>query len=314
MQTPIPVGELARVGRQAILVSILTNIALAAVKIGAGILGNSYALIADGVESSLDVLSSGLIWGALKFAERPPDASHPYGHGKIESLAAVTGALFLLGAGFAVALQSAISIHASYFRLPTEADVPKVFTLLVLLGVIFSKEVLFQFLKQRGSQIGSTAIEADAWHHRSDAITSLAAFIGISIALIGGPKWAVADDWAALFSCGVIVFNGLRMLRTSVGEVLDEQRSTETIEKILAETCEVSGVSSAEKCRVRKSGLTLLVDLHVRVDGERTVNEGHEISHQVKDRLIHAGLRITDITVHIEPEPVICRVPRVESV
>lgn len=298
----------AREGRNLILTGVAANIVLALAKILGGIFGRSHALIADGIESSLDVISSGMMWLAVKYAGRPPDLDHPYGHGKMESLAAVAGSLMLIFAGLALGYRSVMEIIALSTN-STADDVPAAFTLLILGATIVTKELLFRWFHRRGGEIGSRALQADALHHRSDALTSLAALIGISAALLGGPAWAQADDWAALFSCGLIAFNGLGMLRGSMGDILDEQESSEITERILSLTLGVPGVTSVEKCRVRKSGLSRLADLHVRVAGDRTVREGHEIAHLVKDTLLAAPLQLGDVTVHIEPEELACAFP-----
>lgn len=290
-------AERASRGRRILVVGLLLNTALAAIKLAAGWIGHSTALVADGVESTLDVFSSAMIWGALKYAERPPDSDHPYGHGKMESLAAVGGALLLLTAGVIVATNSANDIlHGSADR-----PAPAPFTLFVLIGVVALKETLFQIASRRGREIGSTSIQSDAWHHRSDALTSLAALIGISVTLIGGRPWINADDWAALFSCVIIVLNGGRMLKAGLGEILDEQAPAATIHQITETARTVPGVENVEKCRVRKSGLSLIADLHVRVKGEVSVTDGHVIAHRVKDTLMAGQHHLSDVTVHIEP-------------
>lgn len=286
--------------RRLILAGVAVNVALAAAKILGGWLGHSQALVADGIESSLDIVSSLLLWGAFKYSERPPDEDHPYGHGKMESFAAVLAALLVVAAGFLVALHSAKEILGAQ---ASPAILPAPYTLVILVATILIKEFLFRWMSRKGETLGSRALQVDALHHRSDAMTSLAAGIGITAALLGGPSWAAADSVAALFSCLIIVFNGWRMFRGSIGEILDEQISSEIVAKILAEAQAVPGVSSVEKCRVRKSGLMHLADLHVRVAGDRTVREGHDIAHRVKDRLMAAhDFRLADITVHIEPE------------
>lgn len=291
----------AREGRRLIITGVFANVVLALVKILGGVFGRSHALIADGVESSLDVLSSGLMWMAVKYAGKPPDRDHPYGHGKMEAVAAAAGSVLLIAAGLSLGYHSVREIiHLS--GSPASKDIPAVFTLIILAATIVTKELLFRWFHHRGGEIGSRAVQADAQHHRSDAITSLAALVGITIALWGGPAWAQADDWAALFSCGLIVFNGLNMLRGAIGEILDEQESTETVRRVLSLARNVEGVTSVEKCRVRKSGLNRLADIHVRVPGDRTVREGHEIAHKVKDTLLASPLQLGDVTVHIEPE------------
>ncbi len=283
------------------LAGILANVVLALAKILGGVFGRSHALIADGIESTLDILNSAMIWAAIKYAERPADSDHPYGHGKMESLAAVAGSLILILAGVGLGWHSVREI-IHLFVSPAPGDIPASFTLVILAVTIITKELLFRWLDHHGQRIGSKAVQVDALHHRSDALTSLAAGIGITLALLGGPAWAAADDWAALFSCGLIIFNGLQMLRGSMGDILDEQISPEKMEKILAAARAVPGVSSIEKCRVRKSGFVFLADLHVRVPGGNTVNEGHRIAHQVKDRLRQSEFQLSDVTVHIEPE------------
>lgn len=294
-------------GRRLILAGVLLNIFLAAVKFLGGVFGNSSALMADGLESTLDVFSSAMMWAALKYAERPPDQEHPYGHGKIESLAAAAGALLLIGAGALLGVHSVSEILNAIGTEPVAADLPKSFTLIILLLTIGFKEALFRLSLWKGRSIGSNALAADAWHHRSDAITSLAALIGIGIALLGGPAWAQADDWAALFSCGIIIYNGLRMLMVALSEAMDKQEPEAIRTKISSLASTVAGVTSVEKVRVRKTGLTRIADLHVRVSGSLSVHEGHDISHVVKTKLQNSEFHLSDVTVHIEPEPQVSR-------
>jgi cation diffusion facilitator family transporter len=295
------VGRRASESRQLLLAGILINLVLALAKIVGGLLGHSNALIADGIESSLDVLSSAIMWGAIKYAERPPDREHPYGHGKMESLAAVVGSLLLVTAGATLGFHSVRQI--AVLQRSTELGVgPAGFTLIVLVATILLKEGLFRWVSLRGMALESRVLQTEAWHHRSDALTSLAAAVGISAALIGGPAWAQADAWAALFSCGLIIFNGVGMLRASIGEVLDAQAAPELVTEILTAVQNVPGVTSVEKCRVRKSGLARFADIHVRVSGDCTVREGHDIAHLVKNSLLQGNFHLADVVVHIEPE------------
>lgn len=275
--------------------AILANVALAAAKIAAGVLGNSYVLIADGVESAADVFSSLVVWSGLRFSVRPADANHPFGHGKAESVASIIVSLVLLGAALLLAMQSFREISAPQPR------TPEPFTLLVLLAVIIIKESLFRFAWKTGDSVSSTALKGDAWHHRSDALTSAAAFIGIAIALIGGPKFATADAWAALIACAVIAWNGLRLLRVALDEVMDAAVAPEIIAAVRKIAGDADGVMAIDKCRIRKSGIHLALDIHVVVDGESSVRRGHAIAHMVKDRLLASPHRINDVTVHIEP-------------
>ena len=215
----------------------------------------------------------------------------------MESLAGAGGALLLLVAGVLVASNSLKGLLDSALARPS----PAAFTLVVLIAVVVVKESLFRLANRRGREVESRAVQSDAWHHRSDAITSFAAAIGITICLAGGPAWASADNWAALFSCAIIAFNGARMLKASLGELLDEQAPGDIIEGIMNAARSVEGVANVEKCRVRKSGLSLIADIHVRVQGEVTVTDGHFIAHRVKDALMGGGFNILDVTVHIEP-------------
>lgn len=267
---------------------------LAVVKVVAGVLGNSFALVADGVESVLDVLSSALVWGGLRMSARPQTPDFPYGRGKAEPLAAMVVAAILLAA--------AVGIAAGAVReIVTPHQAPAPFTLFVLVGVVLAKEGTFRFLRRRSSDVGSRAMEADAWHHRSDALTSAAAFVGISLALAMGEGWESADDWAALVACGVIAWNGVRLLRDALRDVLDANAPEEVRLHIRRIAASVPGVHDIDELRVRRSGLVYLVDIHVEVDGNLTVRRGHEIGHDVKDRLIGCELPILDVLVHIEP-------------
>ena len=276
--------------------AIVANVLLAAIKIVAGVFGNSYVLIADGVESAADVFSSLVVWSGLRFSVVPADANHPYGHGKAESVASIIVSLVLLGAAVLLAVQSFHEIGAP------QPQAPAPFTLFVLLGVIAIKETLFRFAWKTGDSLGSTALKGDAWHHRSDALTSAAAFIGILIAVIGGPGYETADDWAALLACGIIVWNGLHLLRGSIDEIMDASVAPEIVQQVRRLAAEVEGVMEIEKCRIRKSGLHLTLDIHVVVDGGLSVREGHVIAHNVVEKLRASQHRINDVTVHIEPD------------
>ncbi len=275
--------------------AIVINLALAVVKIAAGLIGNSYVLVADGIESLADVFSSFVVWAALRFSTLPADANHPFGHGKAEPMASILVSLALLGAALLIAVQSVHEIRAPQ-------GPPHKFTLVVLIAVIVTKELLFRRVVKAGAALGSTALRADAWHHRSDALTSAAAFIGILIAVIGGPGYETADDWAALIACGIIAWNGLHLLRGSIDEIMDASVAPEIVQQVRRLAAEVEGVKEIEKCRIRKSGLHLTLDIHVVVDGELTVREGHAIAHDVVQKLRDSQHRINDVTVHIEPD------------
>jgi cation diffusion facilitator family transporter len=277
-------------------VGIAVNGLLAIVKVVTGIVGNSYALIADGIESTTDILSSLVVWTGLRISSKPADEDHPYGHGKAESIAAVVVALALLAAAGFIAVQSVREIL-------TPHHAPEWYTLLVLALVIGVKETLYRFVSQVGQELTSTALKGDAWHHRSDAITSATAFVGIAIALIGGEGYESADDWAALFACAVILFNGYRLLGTALGEIMDAALPDSVQREIRELAASVPGVVRIEKCHARKSGLGLLVEIHVEVDGEISVRRGHQIAHQVSDHLKASPLSIQHVVAHIEPAP-----------
>jgi cation diffusion facilitator family transporter len=272
------------------------NLLLALGKIGTGVFGNSYALIADGIESTADVFSSFIVWAGLRISVRPADARHPFGYGKAESIAAVIVSLMLLGAAALIATQSIREIR-------TPHHTPAWFTLVVLVCVVVIKESMYRFAFSVGQDLESSALKSDAWHHRSDALTSVAAFLGIAIALIGGPGFESADDWAALAACTVIVFNGLRLSRGALGEVMDVSIPPKIVASIRTIAAEVPGVAGIEKCRIRKHGLHLAMDIHVNVDGALSVRRRHEIAHTVKDRLLASKHRVNDVTVHVEPSP-----------
>ena len=276
------------------LLGLVINIALATIKIVAGLLGNAYVLIADGIESALDVGGSVIIWGALKFAARPPDATHPYGHGKAEPFAAIVVSLGVLVAALGLAISSVRELF-----LPRHAPAP--FTLIVLVLAVLTKEILYRYVVRFGRNVESTAIQTDAWHHRTDALTSIAAFIGISVALIGGEAWQSADDWAALFACGLIGANGYRLLRPALSEILDTAPRGEIVGIVRNAARSVSNVVEIEKPIIRKMGLSYYVDLHVKVNGEISVREGHHIAHEVKSAIQKSDPRIADVLVHIEP-------------
>jgi cation diffusion facilitator family transporter len=281
-------------GLRTTLIGILANFVLAVIKGLAGLFGNSYALIADAIESASDIFSSLIVWAGLKVASKAPDEDHPYGHGKAEPLAAMVVAILLIGAAILIAIQSVENIM-------TPHQVPAPFTLLVLGGVILVKEFLFRRVNQTGEEINSTAVKADAWHHRSDAITSLTAFVGITIALLGGEGYESADDWAALIASAIIVFNAFHIFRPAMREIMDAAPSSELLEEIRQVALTVEGVKGLDKSFVRKMGFEYFVDLHVRVEGQLTVKEGHQIAHLVKTAILQSNARIYDVLVHIEP-------------
>ena len=285
-----PSSEAIRTTQLGIIISIV----LIFVKGISGHLGQSYALIADATESGADVISSGLLWVALIYAQRPPDKGHPYGHGKAEPVAAILIGFFLLAAAGWIAYHSIGFIN-------TPHELPKSYTLIVLLLVIAAKEILFRYVYAVGKRINSQAVIADAYHHRSDAITSIAAFIGISIAIFLGKGYEGADDWAALFACLFIIYNAFKIIRPAFEEIMDKAPSDELVATISHIASLHMEVKKVEKCYVRKMGLDYYVDMHIEVDGNTNVFDAHEIAHQVKDELRASNLHIKDTLIHVEP-------------
>jgi len=276
------------------LVGVAVNAALAALKIIAGVFGNSYALIADGIESTSDIVTSLVVWGGLRVAATPANERHPYGYGKAEALSGVVAAFALFAAAVMIAVQSIREIL-------TPHHLPHWSTLAILLLVVVIKEGLARWVGRIGDDAESIALQGDAWHHRSDAITSLAAFIGITVALVGGPGYEPADDWAALLACLIIAFNGVRLMRLAIREVLDVAPPKMFEDEVRLVAVAVEGVRAVEKCRIRKSGMAYFVEIHVQVDGDATVREGHTIGGRVRANLRQSPLRIADATIHIEP-------------
>ena len=277
-----------------VVFSMLGNVALAAIKFLAGIFGHSYALIADGIESVLDVFASILVLIGLKYASRPPDENHPYGHGKAEPLTTFLVVAFLIVSATTIAYQSIQHIQ-------TPHKVPETFTLWILGAIILWKEISYQIVMRRSVKLNSDSLKAEAWHHRSDAITSVAAFIGISIAIYFGDGYEVADDYAALVAVVFIAYNSYKIFRPALGEIMDENNYAELTDEIREVALKVKGVKGTEKCFIRKAGMKYHVDLHACVEGDLTVTEGHDIAHLLKDRLRKEIPQLGHILIHIEP-------------
>lgn len=282
-------------GLRATFVGMGVNALLTGAKFTAGFFGHSNALIADAVESLADMISSVIVWRGLVVAAAPADREHPYGHGKAEPLAAAFVATMLLIAAGLIGIRSAHQLALE------SREMPHAFTLYVLLGVVLIKELMYRFVSREAGSIESITLYSDAAHHRSDAITSLAAAVGITVALMGGPKFAKADDAAAIIAACIIAYNGLRLLRPAVNELMDTAASRAFVHKVEEAAAEVEGVEKIEKCIVRKSGYQYLVDMHMEVDPQMTVAEAHKISHRVKDHVRAKVPEVSDVLVHIEP-------------
>ncbi|MBD1430267.1 MULTISPECIES: cation diffusion facilitator family transporter [Sphingobacterium] len=284
----------SRAAKRTIYFSILGSFGLALIKWLAGFFGNSFALIADAIESTSDIFSSILVLLGIKYSERPADKTHPYGHGRIEPLITFIVVIFLVISATFIAHQSLINIR-------TPHDLPKPWTLIILGLIIIWKEISYQVVMRKARILNSSSLKADAWHHRSDAITSVAAFIGISMALLLGDGYQSADDWAALFASGFIIYNCYRIFRPALGEIMDENLYEDMVEVIKEKSLNVKGLIATEKCFVRKNGMYFLVDIHAIVPSEFTVKEGHDIAHNLKDYLMAEMPEISNVFVHIEP-------------
>lgn len=282
-------------GLKTTLIGIVVSSVLAVIKALGGIFGNSYALIADAIESTTDIVTSGMLYIGLKWSVRPADSKHPYGHGKAEALIALGIALALCAAAVIISVES---IH----NIQTPHKAPKPFTLIILAVVIITKELLYRYVIKTGEELDSGAVKADAFHHRSDAISSGAAFIGITIGVIGGPGYEVADDWAALMAAIVIVINAWLIARPALGELLDEELQPELNIRVREIAAEVHGVVMVEKCHIRKMGLQSHADMHVWVNKDLTVEQGHNIAHAVQDHIQSILPQFAQIHIHIEPD------------
>lgn len=289
----MPASRLQRSLRVTLL-GLIVNTALACAKTIAGVAGHSHALIADGVESLADIFSSVVVWRGMVVAATPPDDDHPYGHGKAEPLAAaLVATLLLIAAGWIVvqAVQEIVRPHLG----------PAPFTLVVLAGVVIVKETLFRQVFKTGRALESSAVQTDAWHHRSDAITSLCAGVGITVSLLGGPGYEAADDVAAVAAAAIIAWNGARLLRAAADELMDIAPDPKLAAEITRAAQDVPGAARVEKCLVRKMGYQFFVDMHVEVDPHLPVVEAHRIAHAVKDEVRRRVPAVSDVLVHVEP-------------
>lgn len=274
--------------------SIVGNMLLAILKWFTGYFGNSYAMIADAIESTADIFSSLLVLFGLKIANKPADENHPYGHGRLEPLITFLVVAFLV-------ISAVIIAHVSIANISTPHELPKPFTLFVLGPIIIWKEISYRLVMRKAMQTNSSSLKADAWHHRSDAVTSIAAFIGIGIALYFGEGYESADDWAALFASGFILYNSYKIFRPALGEIMDEHVYDDLVTNIRKVALTVNGVKGTEKCFIRKAGMIYHVDLHATVAATISVKTGHDIAHQLKDTLRQEIPQLGHVLIHIEP-------------
>lgn len=283
-----------RRGMRAARVGLLANAVLALVKGAGGVLGNSFALVADAVESLGDILGSVVVWGGLRVSSIDPDSDHPYGHGKAESIAAaLVGLLLLVAAAW-------IGFRAVHWILNPH-PVPAAWTLAVLAVVIVVKETLFRRVLRLADDIGSRVVAADAWHHRSDVISSVAAMIGVGIAVLGGQPWYWADEAAAIVAGGFIAVNGWRIVRPALHDLMDGAPSAALVEQVRAAAAAVPGVAATEKLMARRVGTRVWIDLHVHADPAMPLRESHILSGMVKSAIRRAVPVVENVLVHMEP-------------
>lgn len=274
--------------------SIAGNTALAILKGVAGVLGNSYALVADAIESTTDIFASLLVLVGIKYAERPADKNHPYGHGKIEPLVTFLVVGFLIISATMIAYQSILNIQ-------TPHKIPKLWTLLILGGIILWKEISYRIVIKKSDETKSSSLRADAWHHRSDAITSITAFLGILIANVFGKGFETADAWAALFASIFILYNSYVIFRPALGEIMDEHLYDDLTDEVRRIALTVDGILGTEKCFIRKAGMRFHLDLHAIVNGTSSVREGHDLAHKLQDTLRNEIPNLGHVLIHIEP-------------
>jgi cation diffusion facilitator family transporter len=283
-----------KIAYRTIILSIISSVLLALLKGYSGFAGHSDALIADAIESGTDVLASFLVLFGIYYSTKPADDEHPYGHGKAE-------ALVTFGVVGILLISATLIAYNGIQHLSIDQEQPELFTIFVLIGIIIWKELSYRYVLSKGRKTNSLSIQADAWHHRSDAISSLIALLGIGLSLLFGPAFSKADDWAAIAASLFIVYNAYIIFRPALGEILDEHSHHDLIDKIKQMETHVVGVQGIEKCLVRKTGMTYLVDLHLEVAGSISVNEGHRIAHEFKDYLQGQLPEINDVLIHIEP-------------
>lgn len=281
-------------GLRSLQLSLVSNAALALVKLAAGVVGHSYALVADAVESSSDIFASLIVWGGLRIASRDPDTDYPFGYGKAETVASATVSLMLLGAAVGIAVEAVREI-----QLPHHAPAP--WTLAVLVAVVLIKTTLFRRIGAVGTDLGSTAVQADAWHHLSDALTSAAAFVGIGISVVMGPGWEAADDYAAMVASVVIAFTGTRMLRQATRDLMDRNPGAEIAAPVRRAAEEVPGVLAIEKLNVRRAGIVFHVEIHVQADRQLSLYAAHALGGAVKAAIRAAQPRVRGVLIHMEP-------------
>lgn len=302
-ESDVPSGALSlhaaqNESRQLAQLGLLANAVLAVVKLVAGLLGNAFALVADAIESSVDMVGSLVVWSGLRIASRDPDDRYPFGYGRAEAIAGAVVGVLMLGAAAGITVEAVSHIRSARLGI---SEPPAPWTLVVLVVVMVIKELLAKRGLENSAATGSTAMAADAWHHRSDVITSGAAFVGISIAWLGGPGWEQADDWAALVAALVIAVNGSLVLKSVADDLMDRAPAESLYSDASAAALETSGVLAIEKLKIRKSGTLYYVDLHVQADPLMSLHDAHVLSGRVKSAIRRCIPAVTGVLIHMEP-------------
>jgi cation diffusion facilitator family transporter len=285
----------APTGKKVTIIGVLVNTFLIVLKLIAGIFGSSQALIADAVHSFSDLFTDVVVLVGLKISNKPPDKTHHFGHARIETLASTIVGMALIGTALYIGISASLTIyrHTEYHP-----------TILALFGAgvsIALKEVLYHYTIRTGRRIKSQLIVANAWHHRSDVLSSVAVFIGVAGTQIN-PSWHILDSFAALLVSFFIVKVGLEILRDALREFTDTAPQPEIIGKIQQCALSVNGVLDTHDLRVRTSGGLFQMEIHIVVDGQLTVLEGHKISKAVEGCLSEDVGNFSSITIHVDPE------------
>jgi cation diffusion facilitator family transporter len=294
MSSTESISGLYRTARTAAWAGLAVNVVLAVVKLVAGFVGHSIALVADAVNSLGDGLTSGVILYALGIAQRPADREHPYGHSRAESIAALSVAVLIGASAIGIAIESLRSLGRTH-------AMPPVWTLWIAAGNAIIKESMYQYKRRVARRTGSQALVAGAWDHRSDALCSVAVLVGLALARYGGASLIWADKAAAIAVAGLILLATIKLFRRSASQLMDEQAEDETLAAIRRVAEQAPGVVRVEQIRARRSGLEMFVDIHIEVDSSLTVSEGHRIGHDVQRRLVETMTPISEVLVHVEP-------------
>jgi cation diffusion facilitator family transporter len=275
-------------------VGLVINLGLGLTKLIGGILGDSFALISDSINSLGDVFGTVVVLVAVRIAQQPADQEHPYGHTRAEAIAASTVAVLIIMSALGIgweAIQRMSLVHT----------LPETWTLWIAGGNVVIKEWLYRYKRRVAKRTGSRAMLANAWDHRSDAFCALAVLIGLAVVRWGNGSYMWADELAALVVVAAILFSSFRLYRDSASELMDVQADEGLVEQVRTMASTIPGVRGVEKLWVRKSGLEYFVDIHIEVDPDLTVAEGHRIGHIVKARLTGCFASIRDVLVHLEP-------------